>query len=209
MGSLGSGGETSSRQAESSRANVASTVSGLSGFASAVETSGLREGLARLNLLDIEGRSAAEVVGRIADHISEQSTGQQRELLRDALRGAMLEAAQIDGGAYEDLEVGIGTYLQENGTEGLVELFLSEFASNLVWYSIESHVEQRSASADEAGALRSAIHVACQNRIRELIAVERARSRFNAIDWFGEEGRRRAQQIVADIEQTLKGGNDK
>jgi hypothetical protein len=127
--------------------------------------------------------------------------------MRDALHGAILEAAQSTNGTYEDLDSGLQTFIAEKGAEGLVELFLGEFAANLVWYGIENHIDLRSKSFDEASALRSGVRVSCENKVRDLLRAERANGTFASVDWFGNAGQTRAQAIATQMERELRGTN--
>lgn len=195
----GSGGGSASR------ASVGKALSTLSGFGTAVGTGALSAGLSVLGLAELQGRSAAEVVGRVAEHIASASSGQQRELMRDALQGAILEAAQATGGTYDDLDAGLQSFIADQGAEGLVELFLSEFAANLVWYGIENHVDLKSQSLDDATALRSGVRIACENKVRDLLKVEQANGGFGSVDWFGTAGQARAQAIATQLERELRG----
>lgn len=210
-GGGGTGGGTqgggSSGRGASARAGVGRAVASLSGFGSAVGTGTLNAGLTALGLAALQGRSAAEVVGRVAEHIASTSSGQQRELMRDALQGAILEAAQATNGTYEDLDAGLQSFIADKGAEGLVELFLGEFAANLVWYGIENHVDLKSQSLDDASALRSGVRVACENKVRDLLKAERANGTFASVDWFGNAGQARAQAIATQMERELRGSN--
>ncbi len=188
-----------------SRASVGRAVATLSGFGTAVGTGALNAGLSVLGLTELKGKSAAEVVGRVAEHIAAASSGQQRELMRDALQGAILEAAQALGGTYDDLDAGLQSFITDQGAEGLVELFLSEFAANLVWYGIENHVDLKSQSLDDATALRSGVRIACENKVRDLLKVEQSKGSLGSVDWFGTAGQARAQAIATQLERELRG----
>ena len=203
----GAQGGGSSGRAASSRASVGRAVASLSGFGSAIGSGALSAGLNALGLAALQGKSAAELVGRVAEQIASTSTGQQRELMRDALQGAILEAAQATNGTYDDLDAGLQSFIADKGPEGLVELFLSEFAANLVWYGIEHHIDLKSQSLDDASALRSGVRVACDNKVRAMLNTERANGSFASVDWFGSAGQTRAQTIATQMERELRGLN--
>src|SRR5262249_24235340 len=139
-GSGGGGGGTS-------RASVSRAASGLGGFGTAVRDGGLAAGLAILGLDELRGRPAAEIVSRIADHLAGETNGLSRELLADALRDALFEAALLEGDStYEALERSLESFLAREGIEGLIALFLTKYVFDRVWVLIESHVDERSAT---------------------------------------------------------------
>jgi len=188
------------------RRSVARTTSRLAGFASAVQAGGMQAGLDALGLGDIAGRPAAEVIARVADRLADAAAGQQQVLLATALRDAILEAVEPQGAAgYEDLEGALQVFLNAEGIEGLVEAFLGTYVFELVWYAIEDHVASRAETNVNADALASAVRNAARFQVRTVIRQERARGRFGGVDWFGNEGISRSEQIAAAIESQLLG----
>ena len=97
---------------------IGSAIGGIGQFAAAVGAGGLNEGLALLGLRDLEGLSGVEIAAAIADHIAESLEGVNADLMREALREAVLEAAElaeIDG--LEDLERGLESFLHPSRTK--------------------------------------------------------------------------------------------
>lgn len=193
----------------SRRTGVANAVSGLSGFGSGVASGGLNQALQNLGVSDLVGKSAAEVIGKVAERLSEASTGQEKELLSAALRDALLDAAgsQLDG-SYESLDSSLESFIQAEGVEGLVELFIGNYAFELVWYGLEQHVTAKSGTNEEAEALASAVRSACQVRARDAVSAEKTAGKFAQVDWFGSEGQKRGFAIAEQLERQLTRGDD-
>lgn len=133
---------------------IGSLVGTLGGFGAAVAKSGFRDALAALGFRDLEGLSAVEVISAIADHLTGSLDGINADLMRDALREALLEAAQlgeVDG--LEDLESGVESFLREEGVLGLIALVLEKFVFNAIWACIEDHAQLKAPTREDFEAL--------------------------------------------------------
>lgn len=185
---------------------VGGAVSGLGGFAQAVRSEGLDRALEVLGVGQLKGRPAAEVVAEIAEHIAGQTEGPQRELLADALRYALFEAAALQNeGSYENLKEALDQFLQRDGVDGLIELFLTEYVFDRVWMLVENHVDLKTESNGAADAMGVAVENACRSNVADLIADSKTSGTFEATDWFGSGGQAAAEQLVADLEARLTG----
>lgn len=202
----GGGGRAGGR---SSRAAVGRAVSRLSGFGSVVQSHGLDEGLRSLGLDALSGRPAAEVIAAIADHLAGGAEGLAGEVLANALRESILEAAELAGDpTYENLEAALQEFLRSDGIEGLTELFLANLAFDRVWSLVENHVEHGSATAVDAKALGDALQHCCRTQSHKLVEQLRAEGRFGSVDWFGRDGQRLGNDIAARLEAQLIGLSD-
>lgn len=209
-GSGGGSGEGSATVTGStvsrSSSRVGSAVANLSGFGQAVSGGGLAAGLASLGLSSLEGKSCAEVIGRVAEHIASASTGQERELIQNSLNECILDAAALQGDvSYEQLDESITGFLADNGVTGLVELFLSNMAYNLVWYGIENHIDLKAQSADTVTSIQSSIRETCTQSIAAVMKSAVLNKLNNTKDWFGKDGVEAATQIASRVEQNLMG----
>lgn len=179
-------------------------VSGLGGFAQTIRSGGLDRALEVLGVARLKGRPAAEVVSEITEHIAGRIEGTQRELLTDALRGALFEAAALQNeGSYENLRDALDRFLQREGIEGLIELFLTQYVFDHVWMLIENHIDLKTQSNGAADALSVAIENACRSQVADLIADSKTSGQFDAIDWFGAGGQATGERLVADLEIRL------
>ena len=179
-------------------------VSGLGSFGAAVAAEGLDGALRGLGLAVLQGRPAAEVVARIAEHISEGVDGMQGEILATALREAIFEAATLQGDLnYENLDKSLQDFLSRDGAEGLVELFLTHYVFERVWSIIESHVDRKSNTDADAEALASAVESACRSHVTGMIDERKRAGDFDTLDWFGRDGQQFGEEIVSDLEARL------
>ncbi|MDX2201036.1 MAG: hypothetical protein SF069_18935 [Phycisphaerae bacterium] len=186
------------------RARVGRGVSGLAGFGAAVAEGGLDAGLKSLGLDELRGKTAAEVVARIAERLAETSDGLEYELLSDAFRDTLLQAAALEGDAgYSNLEAALQSFIETHGIEGLVSGFLTRYVFDRVWGLIESHVDRKADTQSEAVSLSSAVEQVCRTEVEGVIADAKTQGRFDGIAWFDEEGRRIGRDIVADLEGRL------
>lgn len=200
----GTGGGRHGGGRSGGRGSVGRTVAGLGAFGAAVRDAGMTAALGGLGLGELRGRPAAEVVSRIAEHLVGDTTGLQGELLTAALRDALLDAAALAGDpSYENLEAAFQTFLEREGVEGLVELFLTHYVFSRVWTLIESHVERRSESASDATAMASAVKGACRAHVRELVEDSVTQGQLERVNWFGREGLRLANTVVGNLEARL------
>jgi len=191
--------------ARGGRASVGRAASGLGSFGAAVSDRGLDGALARLGLDELRGRSAVEVVARIAAHLADGVGGIQGEALEAALREAILEAAAMAGDpTYEDLDSSLQEFLSRDGVEGLVESFLTHYVFDRVWSLLESHVDRRAETNGEAEALATAVQTACRSHVEDLIGERQERGDFEALDWFGVDGEALGQGIVSDLEERIQ-----
>lgn len=188
----------------SGRARIGRGVSGLAGFGAAVSHAGLDAGLKSLGLDELRGKSAAEVVARIAERLAETSEGLEYELLSDAFRDTLLQAAALQGDAsYSNLDSALQSFIETHGIEGLVSGFLTRYVFDRVWGLIENHVDRKAETQSEAISLSSAVEQVCRTEVEGVINDAKAQGRFEDIAWFDDEGRRIGREIVNDLEQRL------
>jgi hypothetical protein len=201
-GSGGGGGRGGS--SGGGRRSVSGAVSGLAGFGRAFEEGGLDQALGKLGLEGLRGRPAAEVIARIAEHLCEGVDALQHEILVDALKDALLEAAALqEGGNYDDLEAALQAFFEQNGVEGLIEAFLSSYVFDRVWQAVQSHAESRGEGA-ASEALGVAVGQACRGHVDTLIKETKDAGRFEQIDWFGRDGVGLGDELVLDLEMRLR-----
>jgi hypothetical protein len=185
--------------------SVGRAASGLAGFGAALRAEGLDGALRALGLDELRGRSAAEVIARIADHLAEGTDPTQYDLLSDALKAALMEAANLEGqGQYADLEAALQLFLDRNGVEGLIQGYLSQYVYDRVWLAVENHVEMKTQGTDTAHAMSIAVGNACRSHVEALIQETKAAGRFNDVDWFGRAGMRLGNELVAELEGRLR-----
>ena len=149
---------------------IGSVVGGIGGFGAAAAEFGFDEGLAFLGLGDLEGLSAVEVAAAIADHLAESLDGLDADLMRDAVREAVLEAAElseVDG--LEDLERGLESFLETEGVLGLVALVIERYVFNAIWARIEDHAQLQAPTREEFEALLIAVQGVCESEVRKTI----------------------------------------
>lgn len=200
-GSHGGGGRTQAAHAR----QVGRAVAGLGGFANAVQERGLTEALAGLDLGDLDGRPAVEVIARVSERLAESLDGVDGEILKTALNDTILEAAQLEEElGFTDLEVALQTFLNEQGLNGLIELFLTRFVADLVTGAILDHVDQKTGGEAQTEALLNGIEIVCRDKAHAIVERYQADGRFNRVDWFGAAGtrlgRELADSIVAEIQ---------
>lgn len=195
------------RTASASTQRIGGAVAGLGGFASVVRERGLTEALRQLDLRTLEGRPAVEVIARVAERLAEGLDGVDGDILTTALNETILEAAQLEAElGYSDLEVGIQTFLDEQGLAGLIELFLARFVTDLVAAAVFSHVEEKTESEAQSEALLGGIEIVCRAKSRAVVERERAAGAFSRVDWFGPAGRRLGRELANSIVSELKAG---
>lgn len=186
------------------RRRIAGVVSGVGGFGAAVRDAGLDTALERLGLEDLRGRSAHDVVGAISEHLAADANGLDREYLQAALTNALLDAASMgDELGYDDFAEGLGQFLQTEGPEGLVQLFLEHYVFDSLWGRIEQHVIHRSADDSAFESLMAAVKGVCVAEVRDRMSAARENGSFAAIDWFGRTGRDFGLAVVIELEQRL------
>jgi hypothetical protein len=157
-----------------------------------------------LGLSELRGRPAVEVIARIAEHLAEGADRLQQELMTATLRDAILECAALGGdGTYDALDIALQAFLGREGVEGLVESFLTHFVFDGVWSLVEKHVDTHSTGNSDSQALASAVEAACRMHVQELVSDLRREGRFDGVDWFGTEGARLGEGIVATLEFRL------
>ena len=201
-GSGGRGGRGA--RAVGGRTTVGRAVAGLGGFGETLRAQGLDAALAALGLHELQGKPAAEVIARIAEHLAEDLPETQGEILTTALREAIFEVAALEGDrTYQNLEASLQSFLSREGIEGLIECFLSKIVFDRVWFYIESHV-QRKADVSEGRALASAVESSVQGHVRTLIKEKKSAGRFENLDWFGTAGHQFGQDLATDLENRLQ-----
>jgi hypothetical protein len=201
----GGGGRSGGRTPAAHAKQVGRAIAGLGGFASTVQQRGLTDALQSLDLGNLEGRPAVEVIARVAERLADGLDGLDGEILRTALNETILEAAQLEEElGFMDLEAALQTFLNEQGLSGLIELFLARFVSNLVTGAILDHIDQKTGSEAQAEALLSGIEIVCRDKARDMIERAQTAGRFNRMDWFGAAGtllgRELADSIVAELQ---------
>jgi hypothetical protein len=177
----------------------------LAGFGAALQAGGLDGALKALGLNELQGRPATEVISRIADHLAEGTDPTQYDLLSDALKDALMEAAQLEGsGQYADLESALQGFLDRQGIEGLVQAYLSHYVYDRVWLAVENHVEMKAQGGTTAQAMSIAVGNACRSHVESLIQESKADGPFSGVDWFGQAGMRLGNELVSELEGRLK-----
>lgn len=205
-GGRGGGGGGSGRSS-SSRSSVGKAASGLGGFGAAVREGGLDAGLTALGLEELSGKEPAEVIDRICDHLAEGTDPTQYDLLTDALKGAIVEAAALgEQAGFKDLDSALQSFLEQRGVEGLIESYLANYVYDRVWMAIENHVEMKTAGSSNSQSMSIAVNNACRSHVQSLIQDTKTAGRFDKVDWFGRDGARLGGEIVSDLEGRLRGG---
>jgi hypothetical protein len=199
-----SGGHGGGAAATAGRNSIARVVNGVGGFGSVLSEGGLEAALASLGLEELRGRPAAEVIVAISEHLSENTDGLDRAFLQTALSEALIEAASLGGDiGYEDFVLGIESFVEREGPEGLVGLFLENLVFDMLWARIEQHAIDKSADAASLESLMAAVRGECIAQVQaELAALANDGALPNA-DWFGSSGRQLGIQIVRSLEARL------
>lgn len=199
MGRGGGGGRATGR------GSVGRAAAGLGGFGAAVREGGLDAGLHVLGLDDLKGRPPAEVIDRIADHLAEGADPTQYDLLTDALKAAILEAAALGAqSGFKDLDSALYGFLERQGVDGLVQSYLSNYVYGRVWMAVENHVEMKTEGGPSSHAMSIAVGNACRSHVADLIRETKDAGRFERVDWFGREGVQLGNELVAELEGRLK-----
>ena len=186
---------------------IGAVVGSIGGFAAAVDESGLRETFATLGLGDLEGLSAVEVTATIADHLAESLDGVNADLMREALREAILEAAQLgDVDGLEELESGLDSFLDEEGVIGFIALVMEKFVFTAIWALIEDHAQLKSPTREDFEALLIAIQGVCESEVQRTISELKKSGEIGSVDWFGPEGAHLGRQIYERVERNLRIG---
>ena len=194
------GGRIGGRTPTAHARQVGRAIAGLGGFASAVQETGLTDALQNLDLGDLEGRPAVEVIARVAERLAEGLVGVDGEILKTALNETILQAAQLEEElGFTDLEAALQTFLNDQGLSGLVELFLTRFVSDLVTGAILDHIDQKTDSDAQAEALLSGIEIVCRDKARDTVERHRTAGHFNRVDWFGAAGTRLGRELADSI----------
>lgn len=202
-GDGGGGGRTPATHAR----QVGRVVAGLGGFASAVQERGLTEALQGLDLGNLEGRPAVEVIARVSERLAESLDGVDGEILKTALNETILEAAQLEEElGFTDLEVALQTFLNDEGLNGLIELFLTRFVADLVTGAILDHVDHKVGSEAQTEALLSGIEIVCRDKAHAIVERYRTDGRFNRVDWFGAAGTRLGRELADSVVAEIQAG---
>lgn len=189
-----SGGGTRSAAAQTQR--IGRAISGLGGFVGAVQDHGLAAALERLDLAELDGRPAVEVISRVSERLADGIDGIDGEILKTAFNEAILEAAQLQGElGFTDLEAALQAFLATEGLSGMIELFLTRFVTDLVTGAILDHVEKKTISDAEMEALLSGIEIACRAKVHSAVERHRSDGRFNNVDWFGSSGAQLGREL--------------
>jgi len=202
-GAGGGGGRTGGGHAR----KVGRAVARLGGFASAVQERGLADALRGLDLGELDGRPAVEVVARVSEQLASGLDGVDGEILRKALNDAILETAALENElGFTDLEAGLQTFLDEEGLGGLIEMFLTRLASDLVAAAILDHVGEKTDSDPQTEALLAGIEIVCREKTRAMVNRNRNEGRFNRVNWFGPAGTRLGRELADSIVAELRTG---
>lgn len=209
-GGIGVGGRRGGGGAgRAARGSIGPVVGGLGGFASAVRDGGLAGGLDALGLGQLAGKSAIEVVATVAEHLAAAVEGVDGDLMREALREAIIEAAALgDSDGFADLEGGLQSFLEEEGVGGLVEVFLCKFVFDAVWANFEEHAQAKATGQNALEAFMNAIDGICSSEVRGAIDDARDQGEFDSLDWFGQDGQRIGKDIFVSIEARLRAMGD-
>lgn len=204
VGGGGGGGGGGSR-GTAGRSSVGRAASGLGGFGAAVRDGGLEAGLHALGLDELRGRPPAEVVDRIADHLAQGADPTQYDLLTDALKTAIQEAAALgERNGFKDLDSALQGFLERHGVEGLIQSYLANYVYGRVWTAVENHVEMKTEGGANGQAMSIAVGNACRSHVESLIQETKDAGRFGNIDWFGRDGTRLGNELVSELEARLK-----
>jgi hypothetical protein len=156
--------------------------------------------LDRLGLNELRGKTAVEVIARVAEQLAGDVEGLSREILTNALRDSILEAAALEGDtSYENLDGSLQAFLNREGPEGLVGAFLTHLVFDQVWCFIENHVDSKTDGSSIVEAMASAVEGACRSHVQILIDDSKKDGTFQGLDWFGREGIQLGQDIVSDL----------
>ena len=203
-GGIGVGGRGGGRGGGG--ASVGRVVGGLGGFGTFVRDLGLAGALKFLELAELEGKSAAEVAATISEHLADAVDGVDGDLMRDALRNAIIEAAALgDADGFADLERGLQSFIEREGITGLVEVFLSKFVFDAVWVNIEAYVQSNAQDQNAYDAFMHAVESVCGAEVRGAIDDARTQGQFDSLDWFGEDGLQIGHSIFESINSRLRG----
>jgi hypothetical protein len=201
-GSPGGGGGGQSR---AGLAPVGGAVQGLGGFGAQLGAAGLDAALSSLGLVELRGRPAAEVITRVAEHLSRGADGKQAEVLEAALRDAIFDIAAAEGdGSYENLEASLQSFMDREGIEGLIEAFLSQYVFTAIWSYFQNHAKMK-AEGEEGEALVSAVEAACRSMVAEGLKSIPQSQRLDRVDWFGKGGQELAERLVSQLQSELLG----
>ena len=125
--------------------------------------------------------------------------------MRTAIQGAIYNAAELsDDPTYENLEKSLQTFLSREGIEGLIELFLTQYVFDKVWFFIEDYVNKRTDSQADISNMEVAVEQSCRSNVHDELEQRKVEGRFNNLDWFGHDGARIADEIVTGLEQRLR-----
>jgi hypothetical protein len=203
--SAGYSGRSGRKSSDIGSNRIAQTIFSLAGFGTTVGVGTLTQALNLLGIESLEGKSAGEVISRIADHLSEQIDSPAQDILRTAIQGALHSAAELsDDPTYENLEQSLQTFLLREGIEGLIELFLTQYIFDKIWLFIEDYVNRRTDSQTDISNMEVAVEQSCRSSVHDEIEQRKNEGRFNSLDWFGRDGARVADEIVASLEQRLR-----
>lgn len=201
----GSRGDSGRGGGSGGRASVGRAASGLAGFGAAVRDGGLEAGLAALGLAELRDRPAAEVIDKIADHLAQGADPTQYDLLTDALKAAILEAAALEeANGFAELDTALQGFLERHGVEGLVQSYLANYVYARVWVAVENHVEMKTEGGPSAEAMSIAVGNACRSHVQTLIQETKDAGRFEKLDWFGRDGTKLGNDLVSELEGRLK-----
>jgi len=183
---------------------ITKAISKLGGFGAILATSNLEKAIQSLDLPDLKDKSATEIVSIVAERLSSNVSGIEAEALKKALQDTILEASQLtEEGTYTDLEKSLQKFLQQEGIRGLVELFLAEYVFDFTWVFIEKYVQEKAKDGKSLEAFMTAHKSICGTKVKEKINEISKSKSFDSVDWFGKEGQRLANTIVAEIQKAL------
>lgn len=125
--------------------------------------------------------------------------------MSDALRNSLLEAAALEEGSeYKDLEEALQSFLDKNGVEGLIQLFLTNYVFDRVWMAVENHAQLKADRTAVSEALGIAVSQACRSHVESLIQDVKLEGRFDKTDWFGRGGIQLGNELVSELEGRLR-----
>lgn len=199
--SHGGGGGKGIRRGGSAVKGISRAIQGAAGFAASFQTGGLDSALDFLQLQDLKGKPAPEVIAKIAERLSDNTFGIDNEVLSDSIRSTLLEVAELTSQTgYEDLEAGLQSFLDSEGIEGLIEQILGRFAFDSIWIKNEAHIQDKSRDESAIESMYAALLNACKSEVHTFITEMKVAKKFEGIDWFGKDGTNLARQIAKDLE---------
>jgi len=142
--------------------------------------------------------SAEERIENIAESLTQNAGGTERDLLSKSLQETLLYCVGIDTAvSYSQVKTRLTRFLDRQGAPAVIQLFLSLFFFNYVWF--------------ETGESFRAVALSPGEFEKEMESVERICQRIVASTWEAYEVTERpldspaAEELIRDIEKRLRG----